>query len=143
MPRTSVLEKIKMIQPDVPITRNKIRDAKICTLYSQEALTMTDLAQQFKMSVTRISVILKRNSHLLQWDQNFEKAKRIAFLRRELLKKELAGESTKKDVIEVSAALRDELDGKNGNTNINIVNSVSINNFSSLLEKFHADRLQS
>lgn len=134
---------VKQVLPNVPRTRNKIRDAKICRLYSTEGLTMEELGKRFNLSKMRISIILKYNAHLLNWDRQYEKAKRLNRLQREIDVLPVGHLSRKKDALDVLEAQRKELEDK-PQTNINIVNqnSVTINNFSSLIEKFHADRLQ-
>jgi len=140
---TAITRIVQMVKPDEPLTRNKIRDAKICRMYATDGMTMEQISKYFGVSPMRISAILKRNSHLLKWDQNLEKAKRLNRLERELRLRPEGQLSRRKDVLDILEAQRKEIDGETKNT-VNIVNqnSVTINNFSSLIEKFHADKLQ-
>lgn len=90
--------------------KNKIRDAKICRMYADDDKSTDEIAEIFKLTQRRIIGILYKNRAFLNLDKGWERAKRINFLKRQIKKK---GDS-KKDVVDLLALLRDEIDGKPG-----------------------------
>ena len=98
--------------PTAIVTKNKIRDSKICSLYASEAWSYEELATRFGVSATRIGQIIYKNRALLVMDQTHEKIKRVNTLKR-LLKKHPSniGNKTTIDIVE---SLRTEAEGKSG-----------------------------
>jgi hypothetical protein len=88
------------------VTTNKIRDARICSLYA-DGKSAEEIAELFKLTSRRISTILYKNREFLKSDKDWEKTKRIHHLRRLIAK---AGES-KKDVADLIDQLRVETEG--------------------------------
>lgn len=91
------------------VTRHKIRDAKILSLYVQDALSMEEIAARFGIARQRVSQILYKNRHLLKIDQAYEKTKRINHLKRILSKK--GDFCVEKDAVDLLKELRVETEG--------------------------------
>lgn len=97
------------------VTKHKIRDSKICSLYSRDHWTMEEISERFKISRIRVGQILYKNRHLLEADKKFEKVKRVNHLNRILKKKEKLGDlCVTKDSVDIIKELRTETDGKEG-----------------------------
>ena len=99
-------------------TRNKIRDYKICRMYVVDYMTMEEIASNFDITTSRIQQILYRNRHLLNLDRNYEKIKRINWLKRQIKKR---GDS-ERDSADLLTQLRAELEGEKGVEVKNIIN---------------------
>lgn len=98
-----------MILPkEIKSSRHKIRDAQIVKLYI-DGLTENELSQRFEITQQRINQILYANRHLLLGDIKYEKAKRLHRLKR--IAKKLPDELKSKDIIDVQAEMRKELEG--------------------------------
>lgn len=127
----------------LPVTKNKIRDSKIIDLYLNEHWKMEDIAKRFGISAMRVSKIIRTNAELLKHKPLFEKVKRVNRLER-ILASMPDQLSKRHDVIDVLAQLREEHEGKGNSVNIVNQNNVNVSvGLSNLIEKFHADRLQS
>ena len=102
-------------------SRHKIRDSKILSLY-RSGETMESIAAKFGFTRSRIGQIIYENSHLLELDLKFERAKRInAFIR---LHSKLEGVISKgRDEIDILEQLRKEVEGDK----ITQVNPIQIN----------------
>ena len=87
--------------------RNKIRDTKICRLWSQDLVDIQDLAVKFNLSVSRIYRLLYDNREFLRLDNNWEKEKRIVWLKKQIKTKKV----TKKDPADLLEQLRKEIEG--------------------------------
>lgn len=90
--------------------KNKIRDSKILSLYVNDALTMRQIAERFKISEVRVSKIIYNNSALVKYDQHHEKIKRINHLQRLLVKH--PDKMEKKSTLDLIDQVRTEIDGK-------------------------------
>ena len=101
-----------MILPTDIVTQHKIRDSKICSLYTRGSATLEEIALRFKISATRVSQILYKNKHLVKIDKEYEKLKRLAVLKRLLNKHpETMG---KKDTLDIVSEMRAETEGRQG-----------------------------
>lgn len=97
-----------MILPTSIITQHKIRDSKICMLWSREGRTLEEIGLRFNISATRVHQILYKNKDLIKVDKEYEKLKRLAVLKRMLHKHpESIG---KKDTLDIVKALREEVE---------------------------------
>jgi hypothetical protein len=94
------------------VTKNKIRDSKICSLYAQDALTYEEIATRFGITATRVGQILYKNRSLLEADKRFEKIKRVNTLKRMLHRHPAnLGNKTTLDIVD---SLRQETEGRDG-----------------------------
>lgn len=87
--------------------RNKIRDAKICSLYADGNKTIEEVAEQFKLTSRRINAILYKNRQFLKIDRDWEKTKRVHLINK-LIKN---AAPCKKDVADLLDQLRIEVEG--------------------------------
>jgi hypothetical protein len=101
--------------PKEIVTRNKIRDAKICRLWLENELTNKKIAERFGVSERLVGVIVYKNRACLKLDQEYEKQKRIKWLKRQIKKR---GNSNK-DSADLLEQLRCELQGSKGNDSNN------------------------
>jgi len=87
--------------------RHKIRDFSICRDYIVKHKSISTIAEENKISGTRVYRILYNNREYLKLDKEFEKAKRIFKL------KKLAQHKTesKKDITDILEQLRKEIEG--------------------------------
>jgi hypothetical protein len=99
--------------PSAIVTRHKIRDSKICSLYATDAWTFEEIGQRFKISATRVGQIIYKNSALLEINRKYAKAKRVNHLER-LLKKHPENIGTK-STLDIISNLKDEQDGDSRN----------------------------
>lgn len=88
------------------VTRHKIRDSKICSLYAKDNVSMEDIGSRFKISATRVHQIIWKNRHLIKIDKDYEKTKRLHLLNRILKNK---GETTIKDAVDILKEIRTEM----------------------------------
>ena len=95
-----------MLLPKIA-TKNKIRDAKICRLWAEDLKAQNEIAKLFELSVTRIGVILYKNQEFIKFHQDWEKAKRIYWLKKQI---KLRGNSNK-DSADLLLQLRTEIEG--------------------------------
>ena len=86
---------------------NKLRDFKICHLWEEGLLTNLQIAGIFKISERCVGRIVYKNRVVLTIDRDFEKTKRIKWLKSQIHK---AGD-TRKDPLDIQAELRKEIDG--------------------------------
>lgn len=93
-------------------TKNKIRDAKIVKMYLDPTITRDAIAERFGISPTRVSMIVYKNSELIQFNENYEQLKRVRWLCQQFTK---AGD-TKKDPADLLAMLKEEISPKNNVT---------------------------
>jgi AraC-like DNA-binding protein len=63
------------------VTHDKIRDARICSLYA-DGKSAEEIAELHNLSSRRISTILYKNREFLKSEKDWEKIKRIAHLKR-------------------------------------------------------------
>jgi len=87
--------------------RNKIRDTKICRDYIQESLDPSELCEKYDLSLSTMYRILYRNRQFLLYDKNWEKVKRVQWLKKQLKKKT----SSRKDGADIVDQLRREIEG--------------------------------
>jgi len=90
-------------------TKNKIRDAKILQLYLHDKETHENIAVRFGITRTRVSQIIYKNAHLLQFQRNTEKVARINHLKRML--ENHPDRMSKKSTLDILEQLRKELEG--------------------------------
>jgi hypothetical protein len=114
-----------------PITRNKVRDKKILKLWCSGYYTMEQIGKHFKLSAARIDQIIYRNAHLIEFNKNYEKIKRINRLNN--LAKQYGDEplSEKRDILDIHKELRAELEGDSGNTSTAVtvvMGQITLNN---------------
>jgi len=83
------------------VTRHKIRDAKICDLFLDGELDTDQIGGQVGISGRQVRRILYANRSVLKLDKEYEKIKRIIWLKKQIKKRG----DTKQD----SAALMDQL----------------------------------
>jgi len=88
-------------------THHKIRDAKICMMYADAEHTQPEIADIFKISVSRVKQILYKNRDYLTVSKEYEKAKRIHWLKRQINKRD----TTRKDTADLIEQLRKEIEG--------------------------------
>jgi predicted DNA-binding protein YlxM (UPF0122 family) len=93
-------------------TKNKIRDAKILQLYLHDKETHENIAVRFGITRTRVSQIIYKNAHLLQFQRNTEKVARINHLKRML--ENHPDRMSKKSTLDILEQLRKELEGEKG-----------------------------
>ena len=98
--------------PTAVVTKHKIRDSKILSLYSTDAWSYEEIATRFGISATRVGQIIYKNKALLVLDREHEKIKRVNTLKR-LLKKH-PNNIGNKTTIDITEALRNEAEGKSG-----------------------------
>lgn len=91
------------------VGRNKIRDAKILSLYTREAATMEEIAERFHISTTRVHQLIYRNKALAKIDKDFEKLKRLSKLKR--LLRDHPSTLGKKDTLDIIDQMRIETEG--------------------------------
>jgi predicted DNA-binding protein YlxM (UPF0122 family) len=63
--------------PTDVLGNNKIRDSKICSLYSTDAWTMEDIAKRFGITQQRVNQIIYKNRALLKIDTQYENVQQI------------------------------------------------------------------
>lgn len=73
--------------PSKIVTRNKIRDAAICSMYARNSST-EEIALHFGISQTQVNRLIYANRHVFVIDRDYEKLKRIHFLNRRFVKYE-------------------------------------------------------
>lgn len=88
-------------------TKHKIRDKKICMMWAQELKTAEEIAEQFGISARRVYKILYTNREFLQVEKDWERTKRIRWLRKQIMKKG----GSKKDPADLLEQLRKEIEG--------------------------------
>lgn len=93
--------------PKEIVTRNKIRDAKICRLWLDNELTNKQIAERFGVSERLIGVIVYKNRACLKLDKEFEKQKRIRWLKQQIKRRG----RTSKDSADLLDQLRIEVEG--------------------------------
>lgn len=90
------------------VGHNKIRDAKICSLYADDNKTTEELGEVFKLTPRRIRSILYNNRVFLKLDKDWEKTKRVHLINK-LIK---SAQPSKKDVADLIDQLRIEVEGQ-------------------------------
>lgn len=93
--------------PTQIVTRNKVRDFEICRLYAEESQSQNEIGKVFDLTEARIGQILRKNKVLLSPDREWEKYKRINWIKRQIKKR---GDSHK-DSLEMIDRLKIEIDG--------------------------------
>lgn len=91
------------------VGNNKIRDARICSLYADDNKTTEKIGELFKLTPRRIRAILYANREFLKSDKEWEKTKRVNHLKR-LLKKH-PGSIGNKCTLDILDQLRVEIEG--------------------------------
>jgi len=97
-----------MILPKDILTRNKIRDAAICNFWLENELTNKEIAERFGISERRVGIIVFKNRQFLNLDKQYEKQKRIRWLKQQIKRRG----NTAKDSADLVEQLRIELEGK-------------------------------
>jgi len=100
-----------MIIPKDVKGKNKIRDAKILTMYLNGEGTYDELAQRFGISYQRIGKIIYQNRALIDFDKKHEQGKRVAALNR-MLKKHPNQLGPTRDTLDIVKELRAETGDK-------------------------------
>ena len=90
------------------MTRNKIRDAAICNFWLENELTNKEIAERFGISERRVGIIVFKNRQFLNLDKQYEKQKRIRWLKQQIKRRG----NTAKDSADLVEQLRIELEGK-------------------------------
>lgn len=90
-------------------SNHKLRDAKICLLWSRDNMTMKDIGSRFGITLSRVQQIISNNKHLIKIDKEYEKLKRLATLKRMLEKH--PEEIGKKDTLDILDQMRIETEG--------------------------------
>jgi hypothetical protein len=110
------------------VTRNKIRDSKICQLWGRDGVPMAEIGARFRISGTRVHQIIYKNRHLIKIDKEYEKLKRLAKLKELLVKHPET--MSKKSTLDIIDQMREEIDGsKNSDKSVNVtvvMNNVAI-----------------
>ncbi len=88
-------------------TKHKIRDAAICAMYVKAKHTLEEVALRFHISITRVYQIVYANRDYIQTDKEWEKSKRVHWLKRQIAKTD----TTKKDTADLMEQLRKEIEG--------------------------------
>jgi len=110
-------------------TRNKIRDAKICSMYLSGA-EKEKISDRFKLSVRQIDRILYKNSSVLkralELTRDQEKVNRIMFLKKQIRLSKKFGIDLEFSPLTLNDELKKELEGdsqnnKSGETRIIII----------------------
>jgi hypothetical protein len=92
-------------------SRHKIRDASICTDWSIDSLSVSELSEKYHLTERRIYQILTAHHAFIHIDKEWEKKKRI-HLRNCWIKDRLkSGEKSKKDLADLLDANRMDIDG--------------------------------
>ena len=102
--------------PTAIVTKHKIRDAKILSLYAQDAWTFEKIGQRFGVSATRIGQIIYKNRGLLDYDRKWERAKRVTHLKR--LLEAHPNNMGSKTTIDIIDSVRSEIEGKDGSDKV-------------------------
>ena len=89
------------------VTQNKIRDAKICDLFLEGDLTTEEIGGRFGITGRQVRRLLYRNRAVLKLDKEYEKLKRILWLKKQLTK----SKDTKKDPADLLDQIRIEIEG--------------------------------
>ena len=89
------------------VGKSKIRNFKICQLWLEGDLTIEQIAMRFGVVPSTISRIVYKNRHALTIDKQYEKVKRVRWLRAQIRKKK----ATRKDPAELQEQMRKEIEG--------------------------------
>lgn len=100
---------------EVVSKRHKIRDYQIVKLYAEGEMNQYEIAEKFGLTQGRIQQICFANRHLMTGFHDWEKAKRINWLKGQIKKN---GQS-KKDPADLMEQLRKEMDGDQSIVNVN------------------------
>ena len=100
--------------PEIASKRNRIRDTRICQLYIHKNLSPEEISEQFKLTPTRINQILYKNRQFLNLDAQWEKTKRIRWLKIHIKESKL----TRKDPADLIEQMRREIEGDGKNITI-------------------------
>lgn len=93
--------------PEKIIGRNRIRDGQIVVCWKKQDMSTDEIATKFKLSQRRIEQILRVNHAFIKIDKEWEKDKRIHWLKNQLSKKK----DTTRDAMDIQDALRKEIEG--------------------------------
>lgn len=113
-----------MLIPKNVKTRNKIRDAKICIMYTREEQSVDAIAHRFGISQQRVNQILQRNSHLLSFDKNWERAKQVKRILEQIKIKRK--KPSKRDLLDWEAFLEKRVEDKEDRTGSRETNIIVI-----------------
>lgn len=89
------------------VTRHKIRDAKICSLWVHDLLTTDEIGERFHLCARRIQKIIFDNREFVKFNKGWERTKRIKWLKVQIKR---AGNSSK-DSADLLDRLKVELEG--------------------------------
>ncbi len=90
---------------------NKVRDFAIVKCFKIDSMDYKAIAEKFNLTERRILQILVNNHAVLKRDKKWEKEKRINVINRLIKSKK---EITNKDIIDLLAELRKEIEGEEG-----------------------------
>jgi len=93
--------------PKEIVTRNKIRDYRICRMYLDDNMVPEEIGRHIGLSERQVSRILYKNRSVLDIDRNWEEIKQVQRIKRQITKK---GDS-KKDVLDLEKQLHEILVG--------------------------------
>ncbi len=96
--------------------KNRIRDAAICSSWSEDLLTFPELVEIYKLTERRIRQILVTNHAFISIDKEWEKKKRIHTIKLSIKK----SKESSKDRADLLEQLRKEIEG---DSKVNIDNS--------------------
>lgn len=134
--------------------RNKIRDAAICLEYENwhdSDAPKTESVNQFcerigeknDLTARRIYSILRKNNSYIPIDKEYEKRRRIHWLKRQIARK---GDRTQKDAADLIEMLRKEIDGDKATVDMSKHTHITIVNPEGYVpkhERLKAERLSS
>ena len=97
--------------PDIATKDKKlrIRNIRICMLWAQELKTSQEIGETFGITIRRVQQILYANRDFVKENREWEKTKRIQWLRQQVKKRG----DTRKDSADLIEQLRKELEGDN------------------------------
>ena len=85
----------------------KIRDFKICQLWLEGQMSRREIAEKFKLHLNNVERILYQNRAILILDKQYEKTKRIRWLKKQIN----LNDKTNHDTADLIEQLRKELEG--------------------------------
>ena len=91
--------------------RNRVRDGAIVLYFKRDKMDYPFLAEKFGLTERRILQILIKNHAYVKRDKVWEKEKRINILERLVRSK---GNKTSKDIVDLLAEIRKEIEGDQG-----------------------------
>lgn len=90
------------------VTKYKLRDARICKLWAQDLKSTADIGEMVGITSRQVNTILYKNKDFLNFNTDWEKKKRIRWLKLQISKKK----DTNKDPADLLEQLRKEIEGE-------------------------------